>query len=88
MTNMNVVRVNITIPKVLLSELEREVPARGKSCFVAEAIEEKLAREKRKMALRELAKLPPTFMKVKDGAVYIEETRVKEDEERTSHLDA
>ncbi len=81
-TNMGVVRVNITIPKALFSELKKEVPARGKSGFVAEAIEEKLARSKREIALKELAKLPPTFAKVKNGAVYIEKVRSEEDEER------
>ena len=86
--NMGVVRVNITLPKGLLSELERKVPLRGKSSFVADAIEEKLVREKREMALKELAKLPPTFMGVKDAAVYIEEERANEDKERMTHLDA
>lgn len=86
-TNMGVVRVNITLPKVLLAELEKKVPVRGKSSFVADAIEEKLAREKREMALRELAKLPPAFTKIKDAAAYIENARIKEDEERASHID-
>jgi hypothetical protein len=86
--NMGVVRVNITLPKVLLSELEKKVPVRGKSSFVADAIEEKLAREKREAALQELAVLPPTFLGVKDAAVYIENERAKEDKERASHLNA
>ena len=87
-TNIGVVRVNITLPKGLLSELEKKVPVRGKSSFVADAIEEKLAREKRKLALRELTELPPTFLGVKDSTVYIEEMRTKEDKERMGHLDA
>lgn len=87
-TTIGVVRVNITLPKVLLSELEKKVSTRGKSSFVADAIEEKLAREKKEMALRELAEFPPTFMNVKDAAAYIEETRAKEDEERIAQLDA
>jgi len=72
-TNIGVVRVNITLPKVLLAELEKEVPVRGKSSFVADAIEEKLVQKKREMALKELMKLPPTFVGVKNAATYIEE---------------
>lgn len=86
-TNMGVVRINITLPRALLSELVKEVPVRGKSGFVASAIEEKLARRKRETALKKLAKLPPTFIEVKDAAAYIEKTRAKEDKERTSRLD-
>lgn len=85
-TNANVARVNITVPKWLLSELEKEVPKRGKSGFVTEAIEEKLTRRKREKALTELAKLPPTFVDIKDGAEYIAKERVKEDNARTARL--
>lgn len=85
-TNVGVVRVNITIPKGLLSELEKEVPKRGKSGFVAEAIEEKLTRKKRESALSELAKLPSTFINIKNGSKYIAKVRSQEDDERTVRL--
>lgn len=84
--NVGVVRINITVPKKLLSELEKEVPKRGKSSFVSKAIEEKLARKKKDKALRELVKLPPTFTDIKDGAVYIAEERTRQDKERTKRL--
>jgi len=80
------VRINITVPKRLLSELEKEVPERGKSSFVSEAIKDKLSREKKEKALKELAKLPPTFINIKDGAAYIVEERALEDKERRVRL--
>lgn len=84
--NAGVVRINVTIPKKLISELEKEVPERGKSGFVSQAIEEKLARNKKERALRELAKLPATFTNIRDGAEYIASERAKEDKERSVRL--
>lgn len=81
-----VVRINVTVPKKLLSELEKTVPERGKSGFVSEAIAEKLVREKRVKALKELAKLPATFTDIKDGAEYVVLTREQEDKERSKSL--
>ncbi|GEM_PF-1642265 len=82
----NVVRINITVPRKLLSELEKQVPIRGKSGFVSEAIEEKLAREKKEKALKELSKLPATFTNIGDGAEYIASERKKEDKHRSAIL--
>lgn len=84
--NTGVVRINITVPKKLLSELEKEVPDRGKSGFVASAIEEKLARERKEKALKELSKLPATFTNIGDGAKYIASEREKEDKDRSRIL--
>ncbi len=84
--NVGVVRINVTIPKRLISELEKEVPKRKKSGFVSKAIEEKLARKKKERALRELANLPATFTNIKDGADYIASGRGKEDKERSMRL--
>lgn len=81
-----VARINITIPKKLLYELEKEVPNRGKSGFVAEAIDEKLTYKKRERALKELTKLPPAFTNIKDGATYIAKERAREDKERYLRL--
>ena len=84
--NTGVVRINVTVPKRLLSELEKEVPERGKSGFVSKAIEEKLARKKKEKALEELAKLPATFTSIKDGAKYVASERERENNERSAHL--
>lgn len=84
--NTGVVRVNITVPKKLLSELEKEVPKRGKSSFVSEAIKEKLARKQKDKALKELAELPATFTGIENGASYIGNERTRQDKERTKRL--
>ena len=63
MLNTNVTRINITIPEQLISKLEKKVSPRGKSQFISEAIEEKLIREEREIALKELRNLPPAFSK-------------------------
>ena len=62
-----VVRINITVPHWIVSELKKEVPKRGKSSFVTAAIKEKLAREKREKAFKKLAELPPTFVNITDS---------------------
>lgn len=84
--NTGVMRINITVPARLLSELEKEVPERGKSGFVSQAIEEKLARKKKERALKELAKLPATFAHISDGAEYVRSERIKEQNERLTRL--
>lgn len=82
----NTIRINITIPKNILSALEKEVPMRKKSGFISEAIEEKIARDRQKKALKDLAGLPPTFKNISDGKEYIDKIRRKEDEERSKRL--
>lgn len=84
--NIGVARINVTVPKRILSDLEKEVPERGKSGFISKAIEEKLARKKKEKTLRELTKLPATFINIKDGAKYITGEREKEDKERSRYL--
>ena len=82
----NVVRINITIPVNILNELEEFASPRGKSGFVAQAVEEKLRREKREEALKRQAKMSDAFPQIKDGAEYIAKTRKKEDKERGKRL--
>lgn len=80
------IRVNITVPKDLISELEKEVPARGKSGFISEAIEEKLIRERREKAFKALTSLPPAFSEIKDAAVYVRRLRREDDRVREKSL--
>jgi hypothetical protein len=82
----NTVRINITIPKHILTVLEKELPLRKKSGFISEAIEEKIARDRQKKALKDLAGLPPTFKNISDGKKYIDQTRREENEERNKRL--
>ena len=79
LSNVSFVRMNITVPRRLAVELEKETPERGKSGFISEAIEEKLIRERRENALKALAKLPPAFPEIKDAAAYVRKLR-REDE--------
>ncbi len=88
MLNTHVTRINITIPKKLVVELEKTVPNRGKSSFISEAIEEKLIRERRREALNDLAKLPATFNNIKDSAKYIAKMRSDDDKKRSKELAA
>ncbi len=80
------IRINVTIPKQLVHEVEKAVAKRGKSSFITEAIAEKLEREKRERALEELAALPPTFTDIADGATYIAEQRRTDERERLHKL--
>ena len=85
-SNSTTIRINITVPRWLVGELEREVPERGKSGFISEAIEEKLVRKKRDKALKEVANLPPTFKDIADGKEYINKIRKAEDVLRRTRL--
>ena len=92
LTNMNtantqIVRVNVTLPKKVWNELEQKIPSRGKSNFIASAIEDKLRSKKREKAFVELASLPPTFTDMGDSATFIREMRNEEDRERSQKLD-
>ena len=80
------IRINVTVPKQLLHEVEKAVAKRGKSSFITEAIAEKLAREKRERALGELAALPPTFTDIADGATYIAQQRGTDERKRLQKL--
>lgn len=86
--NTTVVRINITIPKLLVSELEKETPKRGKSSFISTAIKEKLIRERRIVALNTLAQLPPTFRKIRSSTAYVANLRNTDDDKRTRELAA
>lgn len=66
----NTIRVNISMPKRLLSELEQYVPSGRKSGFIADAVEKELKAMKQKQALETFAKLPPTFTDIDDSVAY------------------
>lgn len=48
-------KITLTLPKALLARLDAAVPARRRSRFIAEAIEERLAIEEQLVALEESA---------------------------------
>lgn len=82
----SVVRVNISLPESVVVRVKKRTQRRGMSKFLSEAAEEKLAREEREEALRELKEAPPTFTEVSDSRAYIRQLRAS-DEERLKRFD-
>ncbi len=61
-------RVNLTIPKDIIAYLKRHTA--NMSSYISEAVRERIAREKREKALREILAAKATFTHVKDGTTY------------------
>jgi hypothetical protein len=66
-------RVNLTISKDIIEYLKRHTE--NMSSYISEAVRERIAREKREKALREILAAKPTFTDVKDGTTYVQELR-------------
>lgn len=81
----NTVRVNVSLPGDLLSDLKKTVPPRGISRFLAKAAEEKMERMEKEEALAELLAAPPSFRKIKNASAYIRKLRRLE-EKRAKRL--
>lgn len=79
------IRINISIPKHLVSELESYVPSGRKSGFIAQAVEKELAVLKRSQALKDFDDLPPSFTNVEDSTTYVRNLRA-ENEKRLKRL--
>ncbi len=67
----NYIRVNVSLPRDLVKELKEKVPSRGVSRFLSEAAREKIEKEEREKAFKELMEAPPAFafLKGKNAAV-------------------
>jgi len=86
--NGNTVRINVSLPSDLVKDLKKRTNPRGFSKFLASAAEEKIEREKRERALREILAAPPafTFLKGKNAAVkWVRKLRL-EDERRLKRV--
>jgi len=86
--NGNTVRINISLPSPLVKDLKKRTNPRGLSKFLAEAAEEKLVKERREKAFREILDAPPAFtsLKGKDAAVkWVRKLRA-EDESRLKRI--
>lgn len=66
-------RINLTIPKDIISYLRNNSDNMSK--YISEAVRERIAREKRGNALREILAAKPTFTDAKDGTTYVRELR-------------
>jgi hypothetical protein len=78
-------RISITVPKGILEKVKYLLNDTSVSGFFAEAAAEKLAREERDKAFKELLNAPPTHTDIPDVAAYVRELR-KEDAERDARL--
>lgn len=83
--NGNAVRINISLPSDLVKDLKKRTSKREFSKFLAEAAEEKMAKEKREKALKEFLAGPPAFPEVKDSVAWVRKSR-REDEKRLKRL--
>ena len=84
MNTTGVVRINITLPSDLVSDLKKIVPPRGVSKFLANAAREKVSEIESKKAFKELLEAPPafTFLKGKNAAVKWIRASRREDNKR------
>ena len=79
------IRVNVSLPSDLVKELKKKIPSRGISRFLSEAAREKIAKEERERAFKELLEAPPAFPDIKDSVSYIRKMR-RLDEKRMRRL--
>ncbi|OGG14335.1 hypothetical protein A2773_03490 [Candidatus Gottesmanbacteria bacterium RIFCSPHIGHO2_01_FULL_39_10] len=85
MDTYNTIRIDITVPEDVVREVKRITSKRGVSQFFTEAAREKLAREKREKALKEILAAPPAFTDIKDSVTWIRKSR-RLDEKRMRRL--
>lgn len=81
----NFVRINISMPSDLVKDIKKSVPSRGVSRFISEAAKEKIRKEEREKAFKELLDAPPAFTDIKDSVAYIRKMR-RLDEKRLRRL--
>ena len=72
-TAIGYTRVNLTIPKDIIAYLKRHTA--NMSSYISDAVRERIAREQREKALREILAAKPTFTDVKDGTTFVQELR-------------
>ena len=82
MTN-NYTRITITMPNDLIAHLKRN--SANISKYISDTINERMIRERKERAWKELVAGPATFTTIADPVAYIEELRAG-DEERMTRL--
>jgi hypothetical protein len=78
--------MTISVPEDFVEELKASVSSGNISRFLVDSGREKLERERREKAMRELAAMSPAFPDISDGATYIHELRRKEEAHRSTKL--
>ena len=76
-------RVNLTISKDIFEYLKHNTENMSK--YISEAVRERITRERREKALKEIFSAEPTFTDVKDGATYVRTLRLT-DKKRDKRL--
>jgi hypothetical protein len=77
------IRVNLTIPKEVVEDVKKQ---RGNiSQFASEAMREKLMREKREQAFKDILAGEPSFTEIDDSVAYVRKQRAG-DEKRMQRL--
>jgi hypothetical protein len=79
----DIIRVNISAPKAFVEELKLFVSTGSISRFLVEAGREKIEREKRARAVKELRSGGPALPDIVDSAVYVGHIRAESEERRT-----
>jgi post-segregation antitoxin (ccd killing protein) len=64
-------RVNLTISKEIIEYLKHNTENMSK--YISEAVKERITREKKEKALREILAGKPTFTHIKNGTTYVRE---------------
>lgn len=72
-TALRYTRINITIPKNIVAYLKNNTENMSK--YISEAISERITRERKEKALKEILAAKPTFEDVKDGTTYVRSLR-------------
>ena len=71
------------MPKEIVEHLKHHTENMSK--YISEAVRERIARDKREKALREILAAKPTFTNVKDGTTFVRELR-SDDKKRDKRL--
>jgi hypothetical protein len=77
------IRLNITLPSDVAEYVRKNTANISK--YIAEALNERIAREKRENAVKAILSGPPTFTDIKDSAAYVRALR-EEDKKRDERL--
>lgn len=84
-TQLDYKRVNISVPSHFIEKIKKIVPSGKISAFLVAAGEEKLQKEQREKALKEILGGPPTFADIDDSTAYIKKVRA-DDKTRDARL--
>lgn len=78
---MDLARTNVTLPGSLLREVDRLAGPRGRSRYVAEAVAQRVKRDRLRLAIRETAGImvgKPGWMSPDEVARWVDELRSEE----------